>query len=589
MNSVFKTEDCTGCSACIAVCPKEALSLGEDYNGFYRPILHENLCINCNLCQKVCPVNDINLSSISNKILDCYACCNRNDEIRLKSSSGGIFYELASKILDKNGIVYGCAWTSPVVAEHIKVKSIDELDKLTKSKYVQSKLNHIFRDIRKDLLVGKNVLFCGTPCQVAGLKSYLIKVPDNLITVDFICHGVPSPKSLHTYVSQLEDKYKNNVKSLNFRCKDNGWNDLSLEIMFDNGFRLVQKASEDPYYKAFLLNLGLAKCCSNCKFNTNHRASDITLGDFWGIKDKTIKKFCDDNGVSCVVVNSNKGKNLINSIKDALICKKVRVDDILEGNPFLNGHCKLHYNTDKYFETLNNSSIDFSETVNELLKPKFIDIVNEVATYKLKVICSKSINFKNFLLSFIQKKIACCKLKNKSFTIISNNCWAGFIYQKYGLKYLTPTIGLYFIGDDFVKFCSNIEYYLEQTLTFIPWESSRWYSQIKNDRSYPVGKLDDIEVYFMHYNSEEEAYEKWERRKKRINRNKIIFKMSQREGCSKKEVEAFMKLPYKNKICFAYDKVPGTIYVPELENFVGDEQPIVNQYFNDLEFLNNIE
>lgn len=180
-------------------------------------------------------------------------------------------------------------------------------------------------------------------------------------------------------------------------------------------------------------------------------------------------------------------------------------------------------------------------------------------------------------------------LRNKNFTIISNNCWGGFIYQKYGLEYRTPTIGLYFLGDDYVKFCADLEGYLSKQLTFIPWESSRFYPELKNVKPYPVGKLGDIEVYFMHYHSEEEAREKWERRKSRINKERILFKLSQRECCSKEDVEKFMALPYKNKICFAYDKVHGAIYVPELRGFSGDEQPIVTPYLDDLELLNGLK
>ena len=181
------------------------------------------------------------------------------------------------------------------------------------------------------------------------------------------------------------------------------------------------------------------------------------------------------------------------------------------------------------------------------------------------------------------------QLRNKNFTIISNNCWGGFIYQKYGLEYQTPTIGLFFLGDDYVKFCSKLDEYLSKPIEFVPWESSRLYPELKEVKPYPIGKLGDIEVYFMHYHSEKEALEKWERRKTRINRERLLFKLSQRECCSKEDVEKFMALPYKNKVCFAYDDVPGTIYVPELRGLSGDEQPIVTDYLDDLELLNTIK
>ena len=180
------------------------------------------------------------------------------------------------------------------------------------------------------------------------------------------------------------------------------------------------------------------------------------------------------------------------------------------------------------------------------------------------------------------------KLNNKNFTIISNNCWGGFIYQKYGLSYKTPTIGLYILGDDFVKFCANLEYYLALELKFIPWEASRFYPEIKNSDPYPVAELGDIEIYFMHYSSEAEALEKWNRRKKRIVRSNMIFKLSQREHCSKEDIERFMALPLPHKICFAYDEVTGTVQIPELRGFVGDEQPLTDQNFDELSYLNGL-
>ena len=180
------------------------------------------------------------------------------------------------------------------------------------------------------------------------------------------------------------------------------------------------------------------------------------------------------------------------------------------------------------------------------------------------------------------------KLNRKDFTIIANNCWGSFTYQKFGLKYNSPTIGLYILGHDFVKLCSDWKSYFEKELQFIPWEECSYYYALKNVNPYPVAKLGDIEIYFMHYYSKDEAKEKWERRIKRINPECMLFKLSQREECSKKDVECFMRLPLKNKLCFAYDKVPGTIYVPELENFIGDEYPIVDEYINDISILNEL-
>lgn len=180
------------------------------------------------------------------------------------------------------------------------------------------------------------------------------------------------------------------------------------------------------------------------------------------------------------------------------------------------------------------------------------------------------------------------KLKNTDFTIISNNCWGGRTYQKFGIKYYSPTIGLFILGHDFVKFCSDFENYLKKELVFIPWETSSYYTELKNDIPYPIAKLGDIEIYFMHYKSEQEARKKWNRRLERVNFEHILFKLSQREGCSREDIETFMILPLKSKLCLAYDKVDGAIYVPELKGLKGDEYSIVSEFIDDISILNNL-
>ena len=178
------------------------------------------------------------------------------------------------------------------------------------------------------------------------------------------------------------------------------------------------------------------------------------------------------------------------------------------------------------------------------------------------------------------------KLKSTDFTIISNNCWGSFTYQKYGLMYRSPTIGLYILGHDFVKLCSDWENYFQYDLEFISWNKTSYYYALKNEKPFPVAKLKDIEIYFMHYHSEKEAADKWYRRIKRINPNHMIFKLSQREECSKEDIKKFISLPIEHKVCFSYEDIPGTINIPELKEFVGDEMELINKYFDDLDILN---
>lgn len=206
----------------------------------------------------------------------------------------------------------------------------------------------------------------------------------------------------------------------------------------------------------------------------------------------------------------------------------------------------------------------------------------------MNIIRRKIKNFLEKIHMYLKKRYFRSKLHQKKFTIISNNCWGSFTYQKFGLEYLSPTVGLFILGNDFVKLCSNWEYYFSLELEFINWEQSKYYHNLKGKDPYPIGKLGDIEIYFMHYKSEEEAYEKWNRRVKRINPEHMLFKLSQREGCSREDIENFLNIPLKHKICFAYDKVPGAIYVPELKDLIGDEYDIVNKYIDDISLLNGV-
>lgn len=202
-------------------------------------------------------------------------------------------------------------------------------------------------------------------------------------------------------------------------------------------------------------------------------------------------------------------------------------------------------------------------------------------------------NITNTLKIIIRNKWARFRIKNTDFTIISNNCWGGFIYQMLKLPYNTPTVGLFMYGMDYVEFCRNIKYYLSKEIKFIKYEDSKYYDEFndKVKKKYPIGKIDDIEIHFLHYESEEEAKEKWERRKLRINWNNIIFKFSQRDLCSKKDISDFMRLDYKNKICFSYeDNIRDVIYVPELKELGNkDETEITLKYFKVIKYFNNIE
>lgn len=587
---MIELHDCCGCSACASACPKDAIRMDADKYGFYVPQIDGSKCIQCNICNRVCPKENDGWQR-NEKEIGIYLCQNKNETTRLNSSSGGVFYELANCILEKGGVVFGCAWTSVGCAEHICVTEKQELPLLQKSKYVQSKAGSSYQAVKTYLDRDRWVLFSGTPCQVAGLRNYIGIAANKLVCVDFVCHGVPSPKTLSTYLKAEETVYHKQIKGIDFRSKHFGWETLSLETTFADGEKHFAKASEDAYYRSFLANLGLNDSCTDCRYNVLPRSSDLTLGDFW-MADQTVAGFrSDGKGTSFVVVNSACGRSVFEEISKTVMKRNVSREQVMKGNPFLNGHCTMHPRSKIFLEEINRESFcaeSFSGTVDRLLAPTFAEAFAEVFCYKMKRIKTKLRNvWEQVRFKFEQFRNR-QQLECKSFSILCNNCWGGFVYQYFGLRYNTPTIGLYFLGKDFVKFAADLDHYLAQELVFIPWEDSSYYDHLKGNAPYPVAKLEDIEIYFMHYRSPEEAAEKWNKRKQRINRDRILFKLSEREGCTREDVERFVALPLKNKICFSYDRVDGAIHVPELKDFVGDETPVVEQYYNTIQLINSI-
>lgn len=582
---MIKKDICSGCGACAAVCPKDAIQMERNPYGFYHPVVDPKKCVDCSLCDKVCPEQSMQWRRKKDDI-EAFAVVNCNEEIRENSSSGGVFYELAKSVIEDDGVVFGVAWVGAAQVGHVAVETVDNLRHIMKSKYVQSNVGKIFKSVKQVLVSGKQVLFSGSPCQISGLKNFLNCEYSNLITVDYICHGIPSPKALEKYTEFVEQRENCSVKSYDFRTKKNGWNTLSLETRFTNNRIILEKATDNAYYRAFLSNLSLNKTCGICQFNCLPRASDITLGDFWKIEQKH-PRFKDNRGGSCVIINSEKGKKLFDAVCQNFVYMASSIEMIREGNPFINGHCVLHPRSEQFFQAIDTDE-PFDGIVSRLLKPTKTEAVCEIAKYKVGQVAQKIDTFQTLVSQRFATRRKRRQLIVEDFSIISNNCWGGAIYQKYGLGYRSPTAGLYLLGHDFVKFAEHLEHYLACKLEFISWEECSYYELIKNNNPYPVAKLDDIEVYFMHYPTEEEAAEKWYRRAKRINHEHILFKLSQREGCSKADIEKFMSLPLQNKVCFAYDEVVGTIHIPELKDWSGDETPLIEQYFDELTILNKL-
>lgn len=352
MVEIKEKENCCGCSACAQICPKHCISMREDNEGFLYPIADAATCVDCGLCEKVCPEQNPGESPAVPK---AYAAKAKDDIVRLSSSSGGIFTLVAEKVLDARGVVFGCAFNDKLEAEHIFVEDKESLLKLRGSKYIQSRIGNSFSAAEAFLRDGREVLFSGTPCQIAGLKKYLRKEYDNLLVVEVMCHGAPSPDVWHKYV---EEKFPE-ANKVSFREKKYGWKHFHFEV---NGDDYSECYTDNEYMRLFLDNVILRPSCYFCKFKSGKSGSDITLGDFWGIEN-VLPEFDDDKGSSVVLVNSGKGGKAL----DELDIEMVEVDfsSAVSGNPAYTHSVRPHINRAYFFSELRRSG-SFSKSYERL-------------------------------------------------------------------------------------------------------------------------------------------------------------------------------------------------------------------------------
>lgn len=358
MLKIDNKSNCCGCHACYNSCPQNAIIMEEDEKGFKYPKINENKCTNCGFCEKVCPI--LNKRKIANDP-KAYACINKDENIRENSSSGGIFTLIAKEIINMGGVVFGTKFDSNFNVIHSYTSLEEELYKFRGSKYVQSIIGDNYKIAKSFLEAGKYVLFTGTPCQIEGLLAYLGKKYDKLFTQDIICHGVPSPKVWRKYLDYRKHKDEDRPLSINFRNKDNGWSSFNLKFTYEN--KSYKKSQvEDKYMQAFLRNVCLRDSCYKCSFKKINRLSDITLADFWGIQ-RVKPELYDNKGTSLVIVNSEKGKELFESIKENIIQEEVNIEEALVGNTAMLTSAVVDKNRVKFFENLD--KLDFSVLVNK--------------------------------------------------------------------------------------------------------------------------------------------------------------------------------------------------------------------------------
>lgn len=329
-------ENCCGCTACANICPHDAITMEADKLGFIYPQIDYEKCVDCGLCAKICKFGTE--YQRENKWLTpiVYAARLKDSEQLLRSQSGGAFFGLAMQVLKRDGVVYGAGFVEHFRVAHKRVETYEELEDLRGSKYVQSDIRGIFQQVKNDLKSGRLVLFSGTPCQVSGLQSYVGKKwQTNLYTIDIVCHGVPAPKVWSDYVQYMEKKIGDVCVKANFRDKCFGWATHFETFLFKNNVVKSGCTFRILFYKHYMLR----DSCYQCPFTNLKRCSDITVGDFWGWN-KISTKFNDNKGVSLVLVNSDKGRDLLDEVASNFYLVRSNTTDCLQ--PQLQYPCTVH-------------------------------------------------------------------------------------------------------------------------------------------------------------------------------------------------------------------------------------------------------
>lgn len=328
MQNITDKTKCSGCGACVQCCPAHAIELRVDGQGFLRPFISQKDCLNCGKCIQICPVNAMPAAYIP---LDVYAYRTDNDDVLMRSTSGGAFTLLSDFVLKREGVVYGARFDEHLNLRHTCATTPQERDYFRGAKYLQSDTSSCFEDVHQDLQAGKWVLFSGTPCQVAGLKNFLGKSYDKLILVDLVCHGIPSTGVWQDFIHILTQYFTRPISFI-FRYKPTAWHGVHLHVTFENG-RVLQ---DDNYLLrsfTYLLfyNYILRPSCKTCPHKNSTRQGDFTIGDFWGY-DARYPKFKDEKGVSLLLLNTPKAQQIFTKLSPEGYCKKESLEEFQFAN-----------------------------------------------------------------------------------------------------------------------------------------------------------------------------------------------------------------------------------------------------------------
>ena len=348
MINVTDKKKCCGCGGCAQTCPVGCITMTADKEGFLYPVVHAAQCVDCGLCNRACPI--LNRGTVPENIKVYAAMCN-DEEVRRTSSSGGVFALLAEHVLAEGGAVFGAAFDENFAVHHVMIARSEDLHLVKGSKYLQSRIENTYIEAEKILKSGRFVLFSGTGCQIAGLKSFLKREYNNLYTIDVFCHGVPSPDVWRKYLDTKKESYQSEIKQVNFRCKVPNWRGYSVRVCFENAEESCVAHGDDEYIKLFLSEICLRPSCYDCKFRKSSSGADLTIGDAWGVEN-WMPHMDDNKGTSVVVVNTENGERLWAAIRGQLRSEEGDSKVILSDNPVFMSSVKPHPNRKKFFAAL---------------------------------------------------------------------------------------------------------------------------------------------------------------------------------------------------------------------------------------------
>lgn len=389
MIEIKEKAKCCGCTACFNVCPKRAISMRPDEEGFLYPLVDEEKCVKCDLCNRICPIMH---PKTKEENTQGYVIRNKNADILFESTSGGAFTAFAEYVLHRQGVVYGAGYDRDMRVICKRATESEQLSEMRGSKFVQSTLGNIFQEVQADLHKGLLVLYTGTPCQIAGLLSYLGEKPDNLLCMDFVCRGVPSPELWRNYVAYMQKRYGSRMVGARFKHKTYGYHTSTMKVDFENGKTYFGSGRIDPYMKAFVREMSSRPSCADCSFKGAARPSDITMFDCYEYS-RVTGKDDDDQGWSSLLVHSDLGRSFFEEIKDSLQWSKADVGILIGNNGVMvKSSAKPHARRDEFYHLTATLPID-----------KAMDKIEPIAGKDMAIEKSKGFLYRTGLIKVVRK------------------------------------------------------------------------------------------------------------------------------------------------------------------------------------------